>query len=184
MLWSGFLRDKLALTENFETNLLSLLQQYTFLKQTLLELEALTSSSVSHQNANCLRLLAKHFLLDRKLLNGFNLEYLYGQDIISTDHWQDMQHLSTLTDLRVIDDAFRKYCYSEAEETDDSNEDSDATNFPSQKIDGYRRAAVEDRQEECTNSSLCTRQAADYQVLRTIQTLYDKLPYVGGRLLQ
>ena len=27
--------------------------------------------------------------------------------------------------------------------------------------------------------SLCTRQAADYQVLRTIQTLYDKLPYVG-----
>ena len=89
-----------------------------------------------------------------------------------------MQHLSTLNDLRVIDNAFQKHCYSEAEETDDSDEDSDATNFPSQKIDGYRRAAVEDRQEECTNSSLCTRQAADYQVLR-IQTLCDKLPYVG-----
>lgn len=37
---------------------------------------------------------------------------------------------------------------------------------------------MEDRQQECTNS-LCTRQATDYQVLRTIRTLYDKLPYVG-----
>lgn len=167
MIWSGFLRDTLALTENYEINLPSLLQQYTFLKQTLLGLAAPTSSSVSHENAKCLRLLTKHFLLDRKLFNEFNLEYLYDQGIISADHWQDMQHLSTLNDLRVVDDAFQKHCYSKVEETDDSDEDSEATDFSSQKNDGYHRAAVEDEPEECTKS-LCTRQSADYQVLRTI----------------
>jgi len=190
MIWSEFLRDTLALTEDYEINLSSLLLQYNFLNQTLtlLELAVPTSSSVPHENAKCLRLLTKHFLVDRKLFNGFNLESLYDQGIISADHWQDMQHLSTLNDLRVIDDAFQKHCYSKAEETNDSDEDSDATNLPSQNNYGYRRPTIEDTQHfhrieslsgiEDT-SLLVARRSTDYQDMRKVRTLIDKLACIN-----
>lgn len=178
MIWNEFLANTLALTGNHETNLRSLSKQYTFLKQTLVEIAALAPSSGSHENFRCLSLLIKHCLLDRKLFNGFNLEDLYDQSVISADHWQDMQHFSTLNDLRVIDNAFQKHHYSQADVIDDSNENRDDMMFPCQTHDGHGVTAVEDREEEYSMSS-CMKHPADYQILRMIRTLYNELPCIN-----
>jgi hypothetical protein len=175
-IWSVFLRHVLALTDPYIINLPAIIQKYPLLKNALLGLDGPNSLHTSHENAKELRLLTEGLLLDRKIFNGFNLEHLYDQGIVSRTHWQDIQHWSAMNDLRVIDEAFQKLCHSQAEEANEDDEDlppDDVLSLLSQNH-GVCSAAPDSRQENCIPSSSITR-SADYQILRSIETLCEQL---------
>jgi hypothetical protein len=169
-IWSVFLRHALALTDPYIINLLAIIQQYPFLKNALFRLDEPNSICASHENAKELKLLTEGLLLDRKIFNGFNLEHLYNQGIISRTHWQDIQHWSTMNDLRLIDEAFQKLCHSQAEEANEDDEDPPSGNVLRHRSQNHRVcSAAPDRLQE-------DRTPADYRILRAIQTLYEQLP--------
>jgi hypothetical protein len=180
-IWSVFLRHALALTDPYIINLPALIQQYPFLRDILFGLDEPNSLCASHENAKELRLLIEGLLLDRKIFNGFNLEHLYDQGIISRTHWQDIQHWSTMNDLRVIDEAFQKLCHSQAEEANEDDEDLPSGDVLSllSRNQGRCSAAFDRLQENRIPSSSTTR-SADYQILRSIQTLWEQLPNIDS----
>ena len=113
-----FLRRILNLGEPYVLNLLDLVPMYDRLNN-LLECRCMGvgprawgvgSTDRYIQRCAELELLAEHLLCDRDVFKGFDLKQLYGQGIMSHIHWQKVQHSSTLRDLEVIDNDFRKHC--------------------------------------------------------------------------
>ena len=155
MIRNKHLGNLFALIINYTLDLQLLSSRYPYYKWRL-------TIPAFEKDERSLSLIFRHCLLDRKLFNGFNLENLYDQGIISADHWQDMQHLSTLTNLRGVDNAFQNHCYFQTEAIDP------AVEFPYQIHDGHGITAVEDGQNHL----------ADYQILRMIRTIYDEVPCV------
>ncbi|OCL05137.1 hypothetical protein AOQ84DRAFT_102350 [Glonium stellatum] len=173
---SPFLQRTLQVAEPCVLSLVEIAQRYAFLKETLFALEGPNSLDFSYGNPKELRLLVQDFLLDRKVFSGFNLEQLYDQGIISLGHWQDLQHWSTLSDVRAIDNAFQKRCHSQAGDANKSN-----GNLPSDNaLDLYQNhrlssASANGRDESRAKLPPLPR-SRGYRPSRAVLSLWNRLP--------
>jgi ankyrin repeat protein len=102
----------------------TLFRHYSVFKLFLAENES--ESTKRDQGITELKLLVRDFLLDQTVFDGFGLEYMYQQGILSASHWADIQEWSRDRDLDVLQD-----CFSMGSEgaQNDKQEDKDASAF-------------------------------------------------------
>ena len=98
----------------------TLFRHYLVFKLFLAENES--ESTKRDRGIDELKLLVRDFLLDQAVFDGFGLEYMYQQGILSASHWADIQEWSRDRDLDALQD-----CYSMGSEgaPNDKQEDKD-----------------------------------------------------------
>ena len=97
----------------------TLFRHYSVFKLFLAENES--KSTKRDRGIDELKLLVRDFLLDQAVFDGFGLEYMYQQGILSASHWGDIQEWSRDRDLDALQD-----CFSMGLEGAQKDKDADA----------------------------------------------------------